>query len=86
MGDYGKAESCLLEALAIREKALGKGHPYYATSINNLGTLYKDMGDYGKAESCLLEALAIWEKALGKGHPYYEIGRASCRERVFLSG
>jgi len=71
MGDYAKAERYYLEATAIREKALGKEHPYYATSLNNLGLLYYSMGDYAKAERYYLEATVIWEKALGKEHPSY---------------
>jgi CHAT domain-containing protein/Flp pilus assembly protein TadD len=71
MGDYAKAESCYLEDKAITEKVLGKEHPDYATTLNDLGGLYDRMGDYAKAESCYLEARAIREKVFGKEHPIY---------------
>jgi CHAT domain-containing protein len=60
-----------VQALQIREKALGKTHPDYATSLNNLALLYSSMGNYQKAEPLLVEALQIREKALGKAHPSY---------------
>ncbi|MBK6859700.1 MAG: tetratricopeptide repeat protein [Saprospiraceae bacterium] len=51
-----------LEAKAIREKAIGKEHPDYVWSLNNLALLYKDIGNYQKAEPLYLEAKAISEK------------------------
>ncbi|MCC7334772.1 MAG: CHAT domain-containing protein, partial [Pirellulaceae bacterium] len=60
-----------LEAKAICEKVLGKEHPNYATSLNNLATLYQSMGDTARAEPLYLEAKAICEKVLGKEHPNY---------------
>jgi hypothetical protein len=32
--------------MEIRKQALGKDHPDYATSLNNLAVLYLDRGDY----------------------------------------
>jgi hypothetical protein len=46
MADYGRAERYYLEATAIRETVLGKEHPDYAESLNNLGTLYLEMADF----------------------------------------
>jgi tetratricopeptide (TPR) repeat protein len=60
-----------LEAKSIREKVLGKEHPDYAASLNNLANLYRDKGDYDKAEPLYLEAKSIREKVLGKEHPDY---------------
>jgi hypothetical protein len=40
MGNYEKAEPLYLEAKDIWEKALGKEHPNYASSLNNLANLY----------------------------------------------
>ncbi|MDR2700831.1 MAG: tetratricopeptide repeat protein, partial [Spirochaetaceae bacterium] len=70
-GDFPKAIECFLEAKAIYEKTVGKEHPDYVATVNNLGVLYDSMGDYAKAESCLLESRAIREKVLGKEHPDY---------------
>ena len=71
MGDTARAEPLYLEAKAICEKVLGKEHPTYATSLNNLATLYQSMGDTARAEPLYLEAKAICEKVLGKEHPNY---------------
>ncbi len=69
--DYPEAEKWYLESKAIWEKALGKDHPDYASSLNSLAIVYKKMGQYEKAETLYLEAKAIREKALGKDHPDY---------------
>jgi CHAT domain-containing protein/tetratricopeptide (TPR) repeat protein len=71
MGDYSEALPLYKEALAIREKALGKEHPDFAHGLNDLAGLYESMGDYSKALPLYKEALAIREKALGKEHPDY---------------
>ncbi len=42
MGQYQKAEPLYLEAKQIREKMLGKLHPDYATSCNDLAILYDE--------------------------------------------
>ena len=55
----------------IREKIVGKEHPNYASSCNNLSSLYKDMGQYEKAEQFCIEAKNIREKIFGKLHPDY---------------
>jgi len=41
MGEYAKAEPLLLEALQIRQKALGPEHPDTARSLDDLGELYR---------------------------------------------
>jgi CHAT domain-containing protein len=96
VGDYAQAERSLLEARSIREKVLGREHPGYAVTLNNLGLLYQDMGDYAQAERCHLEARSIREKVLGREHPgyagtlnslgtlYYTMGDYVQAERCFL--
>ena len=37
-----QAEKYYLEALAIKEKVLGREHPDVANELGNLGILYKD--------------------------------------------
>ena len=54
-GRYKDAEPLFRRSLAIKEKALGPGHPSVATGLNNLAALHR--------------ALAIWEKTLGPDHP-----------------
>jgi len=69
--DLTNAEKWYLDARGIYEKTVGKEHPDYATSLNDLGFLYWKMGQYGKAEPLHLEAKDIREKALGKEHSDY---------------
>src|SRR5262249_32158308 len=57
-------------ALRITEHALGSDDPDTATSLLNLGVLYRYMGDYAKAEPLHLRALSIREQALGRDHPH----------------
>jgi tetratricopeptide (TPR) repeat protein len=66
---YAEAEPLYQRALAIKEEALGSGHPSTAASLNNLAELYRSQDRYGEAEPFLQRALAICEKALGPDHP-----------------
>ncbi|MEZ6153735.1 MAG: tetratricopeptide repeat protein, partial [Pirellulaceae bacterium] len=68
---YSRAEDLLLESRAIRERVLGKEHPSYAISLNNLALLYESMTEYALAEPLCLEAKEIRERVLGKEHPDY---------------
>jgi CHAT domain-containing protein/tetratricopeptide (TPR) repeat protein/predicted Ser/Thr protein kinase len=69
-GKLREARPYMEEALAIRRKALGEGHPDYAQSLNNLAGLYHHMGDY-KALPLYERALEVTRKALGEDHPDY---------------
>ena len=57
------------EALVIDKKVSGEEHPSVATSLNNLGILYKNQGKYDEAEKMYKEALAIHKKVSGEEHP-----------------
>ena len=59
MGNYQKAEPLYIEAKKIEEKVLGKKHPSYVTSCNNLALLYDNIGYYEKAELLYIEANGI---------------------------
>jgi tetratricopeptide (TPR) repeat protein len=48
---------------------LGDDHPKFATSLNNLGRLYKDQGKYDEALPFVKRALASRERTLGTNHP-----------------
>ncbi len=63
---YPEAEKWYLEAKAIQGKTLGTAHPDYASTLNNLAYLYKDLNDFEKAEPLFLEAKSVREKAFGK--------------------
>jgi CHAT domain-containing protein/Tfp pilus assembly protein PilF len=68
-GRYSDAIPIAQQALAIREKALGRGHPDVALSLNNLAVLYRSQGRYADAEPLYQRSLAIREKAFGRDHP-----------------
>ena len=69
-GDYAKAAKPAKDALGIRERLLGSGHPDVATSLAWLGLAYWRLDRYAEAEPLLKRALAIREKAHGRDHLY----------------
>jgi CHAT domain-containing protein len=56
------------QALAIREKILGKQHPDVARSYNNIGITHQALKAYGKAISCHQQALTIRKQIYGAMH------------------
>jgi CHAT domain-containing protein/Flp pilus assembly protein TadD len=60
-----------IEAKNLQEKLLGKQHPEYAETLNNLAALYDELGDYRAAEDYYKEALIIRAQFPGKKHPQY---------------
>lgn len=67
-GQYGEALKSCREALAIREKVLGKQHPDTAESYNNAAHCLWSQDKSDEALPLFREALAIREKVLGE-HP-----------------
>jgi eukaryotic-like serine/threonine-protein kinase len=59
------ARAALEEALAMRQKVLGKDHPEVAISHSELGRTLFDQGRLDEAEAHFRSALAIRRKALG---------------------
>ncbi len=57
------------KALEIKATLLGKEDPEVATSLNDLGVLFRALGKYKEAEAPLKQALAIQEKVLTKNDP-----------------
>ena len=87
-GDGPNAERALRAAIQSIE-GLGDSHLELATALIRLGTLKQDMGSLDEAEELFCRALEIGERALGPEHlgvvpALKEIGRASCRERVYV--
>lgn len=66
---FDESEPLHTEALAIRTKLHGKGHPALIQPLNNLafGFLHRD--DPRRAEACLAEALRIAETSFTTDHP-----------------
>ena len=68
-GDYEKALEYCKKSLVIREKVLGKEHPFTAKTYHNIACVYEDQGNYEKALEYNEKALVIKEKVLGKENP-----------------
>ena len=49
---------------------VGELHPHVATSMCNLGAVYKELGAFEKAIESHERSLAIRIKVLGDGHPH----------------
>jgi tetratricopeptide (TPR) repeat protein len=58
-GRYSEAAEVAEEALAVAEKTFGPGHPLVATSLNNLGELYRLQGSYTEAEALYMVATSL---------------------------
>jgi len=69
----------MIEALEVAERAaslalqfLGRDHPAYASTLNNLALLHKTHHqDFERAAKLYEEALGIYERSVGKDHPSY---------------
>jgi len=67
-GQYSEATNVAKEALKVAENTFGPDHPRTATSLNNLGEVYRAQGRYAEAEPLYKRALEIGEKAFGPNH------------------
>src|SRR2546421_135681 len=68
-GKYAQGVPLAERALKLREEVLGSSHRDVASSLNNLGILYRKMGDYERARPLLERALKLQEQVLGPRHP-----------------
>ncbi len=68
-GEARAAQTFLRQALEIRRRLLGPGHPLIGASEFSLAEAKVELQNYAEAESLLKDALAIREKALGPHHP-----------------
>ena len=68
-GNYSESVRLYTEALALREAALGQGHPRIADSLSNLAGATFALGAHDEAIALYLRALALAEHTLGPDHP-----------------
>jgi len=73
IGNYEQALPLFQEALKIVEQVLGKQHPDYAQSLNNLAALCYSQGHYDQALPLYQEASEVFGLVLGKQHPDYAL-------------
>jgi eukaryotic-like serine/threonine-protein kinase len=69
LGEYGKAEPMLREALAMQRKLVGNEDPSVAALLGSLAQTLFLRGDLANAEAMEREALAMQRKLLGGEHP-----------------
>jgi tetratricopeptide (TPR) repeat protein len=65
-GRLTEAAAAAEQAVAIREKALGRG---FGEALNALAIVYNRQGRNADAELLFTRVVAIWEKTLGSTHP-----------------
>ncbi len=65
MGNFIKAEEYQFKCLKIQENNYGKSCVQSASTLCNLGLIYKNMGNLIKAEEYQLNSLKIQEKFFG---------------------
>src|SRR3546814_7220468 len=83
---YDEAEEFYRMALAIRRKAFGDEHQLTASSLNNLGNLYRDKGEPARAEPLYREAIAIYRTKMGDDHPWTATGIKNLGELLLKMG
>jgi CHAT domain-containing protein/Tfp pilus assembly protein PilF len=76
-GDYELAEPPYVQALKIREDALGLSHPHVAQSLDGLAALYLARKESARAEPLYDRAVAVREDAFGWEDP--EVARSMDR-------
>ena len=86
MSNYEKAEPLYIEALAIREKVLGKGHPDYVQSQHDLAWLYWTVKKFDAAESFLSNALKSDKSLLLKASRHLSEKELNSYIRKFAEG
>lgn len=69
VGNSGKAIDYLQRTLIIMKKIHGEKHTLIATTMNNLGEVWKALDAPDKAIDSFQQALEIWEKVYGEEHP-----------------
>jgi tetratricopeptide (TPR) repeat protein len=69
MGNFSKALELYEQALRIQRAALGQDHHAVATTLWNMGALFKQQGDKARAKEAVERAQQIFTKQLGKDHP-----------------
>jgi tetratricopeptide (TPR) repeat protein len=68
-GRLDKAEQMYEQALAGKEKALGRDHTLTLVTVNNLGILYKMQGRLDEAEKMYKQVLSGYKKRFGTNDP-----------------
>lgn len=68
-GEWSESESLYRQALALRRKFFGAGHPDVADSLERLSDLLLEQGRPSEAEGAAREAVAVRKRILAKDRP-----------------
>ncbi len=85
-GEYEAAEPIYIQAITLKEKALGSDHPDLSEDYYNAGLLCFVQDKYEQAESYLTRSLRIDERTLGADHPELLSTLEHLAEVVFNQG
>ena len=69
-GSYNEALDVAEQQMRLLRENYGEGHHEYATSMNNVATLYQALGRHRDAEPLLQQASRVQERTLGGDHPH----------------
>ncbi len=69
LGRYDEARVAYAEALAVRERRLGRDAPDVAVTLNNFSNVARAQGKLDEVRVQLTRSLAIWKQAYGPDHP-----------------
>ena len=72
-GQYVESAELLTRVLSELGEVLGKNHPDYVRSLDNLAGLNRSMGNLAKAEQLNTESTSISKIVYGKYHPNYTL-------------
>jgi tetratricopeptide (TPR) repeat protein len=70
LGKYQEAEQMYRQVLELREKVLGRDHPFTIASMNNFACTLDNLGKYKEAEAMYQQVFELLEKVLGREHPF----------------
>ena len=75
MGDYGTAETLLLEAREIQRGLFGGDHPDVASTLRALGMVYESQGRLDEGIAAVEEAIRMDVAIMGEEHPNVDDAR-----------
>jgi CHAT domain-containing protein/tetratricopeptide (TPR) repeat protein len=85
-GQHEQAMKLATEVCDLSRQRLGEDHPYFASNLSDLATLYKAMRDYAAAEPLYRQAMEIRRTILGEEHPDFAVSLDNLAKLYFEMG
>ncbi len=70
-GEYAKADSLMIEALAVEERLNGRKSVNYGNLLRNLASVRADLNKQSEADSLIRESISILRTTVGEHHTEY---------------